>query len=229
MKKTDSPIYNAILSLPLLKGASVARLTDIVGRYKLNFLKFQPGETIVTAGDECKSLIFILSGSICLTANAPREILTVKQTLDAPQVIFPDRLFGRENTYPTTVTALSAVSVLEISKEIYRKMLADDPVFLYNYLNRVCSAAQRNSQPFRNLTDMDNAKRLARWISELTLPGAKDIHIYSESADLADILAPNQPEAWNQAIEQLRSRGLIAYVTRRSFAIPSRTLLHPTE
>ncbi len=220
MKKTESPIYNVLLSLPLIKGVGVDRLTEIVGRYKLNFLKFHPGEVIMKAGEACESLVFILSGCVSILTVYPKNTLTVKQEIDGPTVLFADRLFGLDNTYPSTVTALETVSVLEISKEIYRKMLVADPVFLYNYLNRVCSASQRNAQWLDTLTESDPTARFIARINSLTLPGAKKIEIQSSTGNLKDLLCSGM-----EAIAPLEEQNLIKVCSESQIQIPDRGAL----
>ena len=72
---TTNSMYENLMTLPLFKGISYARLSEIVGNTRLAFLKYLPGEPMLTAGDQCRKLnpfgsesfavksIFSLSGS----------------------------------------------------------------------------------------------------------------------------------------------------------------------
>ncbi|MDE6427691.1 MAG: Crp/Fnr family transcriptional regulator [Muribaculaceae bacterium] len=224
MKKHDSPIYRTILDLPLIKGASSARLTEIAGKYKLHFLKFQPGQTIVTAGTPCDELKFVLTGVVRLTITDPDGLLTVSQTLTAPQVIAPDHLFGRLTQYPATVQAVETTGIMEISKEEYRRMLSSDTVFLFNYLNSVCTTSQRGPRWLTALTSGSPIQRIAYWISSLTQQGSTNIEIRAEKTDLHTVFGIPAP-AWRSATNHLSSAGLIKDVTPHSFHVPSRAPL----
>lgn len=224
MKKHDSPIYRTILDLPLIKGASGARLTEIAGKYRLHFLKFQPGQTIVNAGTPCEELKFVLSGAVRLTSSDTEGLLTVSQTLTAPQVIAPDHLFGRLTQYPATVQAVETTGIMEISKEEYRRMLASDTVFLFNYLNSVCTTSQRGPRWLTALTSGNPTQRIAYWISSLTQQGSTDIEISSEKSDLHTIFGITAA-SWRSATSSLTAERIISDLTPRSLKVPSRAPL----
>ncbi|MDE6535957.1 MAG: Crp/Fnr family transcriptional regulator [Muribaculaceae bacterium] len=224
MKKHDSPIYRTILDLPLIKGASSTRLTEIAGKYKLHFLKFQPGQTIVSAGTPCEELKFVLSGAVRLTSTDPDGMMTVSQTLTAPQVIAPDHLFGRLTQYPATVQAVDTTGIMEISKEEYRRMLSADTVFLFNYLNSVCTTSQRGPRWLTALTSGNPTQRIAYWISSLTQQGSTDIEIRSDKTDLHTIFGISAA-VWRTATSHLSAAGIITDLTPRSMCVPSRAPL----
>lgn len=179
-------IFATMARLPLLKGATQARLSEIVGRLKIHFFKALAGEEIMTAGTPCKSLLFVVSGSVKLRME--HGGFTVEQTLAAPQVIAPDNLFGLSTKYPCTVTALDHVGLMEISKEDYRRMLALDPVFLFNYLNTICAGAQRAQSGLLAIAGGSAPERLAYWVTTLTQPDATDIVISSTGRELHQML-----------------------------------------
>ena len=213
-------IFDTLLQLPLLRGASKMRLSEIVGRFKLHFLKFTPGETVVVPGQECTSMMFLLNGSVRLTAQSADGELRVSQTLQAPQVISPDHLFGLMTQYPARVTAVDTVGIMEISKEEYRRMLAMDHVFLFNYLNAVCSLSQRSASGLLSIAAGSQTERLAYWLTTLTQPGATDIELTSDSRDLHQVLGMTAA-ALRTAAEHLG----VALPDARTLRAPSRPTL----
>lgn len=120
-----------------MSGASVARIRDVAGRLRLNFRKVAAGDTVVAAGEQSVALVCVLSGSVEYRKGSSRV------ASEGPQMVFPEALFGLDTRYPRTVAATSEVSVLEIPKDDFRKLLGLDPVFMLNYLNAVCTRAQR--------------------------------------------------------------------------------------
>ena len=135
-QKSES-IYSLLQQLPIMSGASVARIRDVAGRLRLNFRKVAEGDTVVAAGEQSVGLLCVLSGAVECRKGAS----TVAS--EGPQMLFPETLFGLDTRYPRSVVASSEVSVLEIPKDEFRKLLGLDPVFMLNYLNAVCTRAQR--------------------------------------------------------------------------------------
>lgn len=193
--------------LPLLKGASQARLEEVVGRMKLHFFKGAEGENVINTGQTCASLVFVLSGSVRLTLAAGDGEFEVSQTLAAPQLISPDCLFGYDTTYPCRVEALTAASFMEINKEDFRRMLAMDPVFLFNYLNTVCTGAQRGRHGLMSIAAGSATERLAYWVATLTQPGATDIVIRSTGRELHSVLGISAA-GMRTAVERLAPRAV---------------------
>jgi|GEM_PF-1626322 len=169
-------MFEILAELPLLRGASPSRLSEVCGQMKIRFSKVAPDEEICRVGAECDGLIFILSGSVRL--ENPMENFSLEQTLEAPQVIAPENLFGLSTTFPCTVKAISAVSYMMISKEDYRRMLSMDSVFLLNYLNTLSAQSQRRRSGVFAIADAVNTQeRVSHWIEAMVRPGAKDVVI----------------------------------------------------
>lgn len=55
-------MYEILMELPLFKGVSRYKLSEIVGTTKFHFLKYLADETVVNAGDPCTHIVFIISG-----------------------------------------------------------------------------------------------------------------------------------------------------------------------
>ena len=47
-------MYEILMELPLFKGVSRYKLSEIVGTTKFHFLKYLADETVVNAGDPCE-------------------------------------------------------------------------------------------------------------------------------------------------------------------------------
>lgn len=193
-KLRNSSIYSTLLQLPLLNGASLARLTDVAGRLKLHFFKATDGMAIVKEGDACTSLIFVLSGSVRVVSSTGGGAFEAAQTLEAPQVISPDCLFGLDTNYTCNVKAAGTAGLMEIDKEGFRRMLDWDPVFLFNYLNVVCTASQRSRNGLMSIAGGTPVERLAYWTTTLTQPGAKDIVLKSQGRPIHEVIGVSASE-----------------------------------
>lgn len=203
-------MFEKLMELPLFRGASHTSISEIVGKIKLNFLKYPAGEAIIRAGEPCTHLTFIMSGHVRVNTVNANQRFAVGATLHAPAVLSPDFLFGRFTTYPSTITALNYVSVLKISKADYLNILKIDPVFLFNYLNTLSANAQKAQHGILMLTTGEIDERIAFWIAALTQPGSADIVLTCRKRDLCSLFGV-QRSVFDAGLESMKERGLIDY------------------
>ncbi len=182
MKLRQLSIFSKLSSLPLFHGVSLTHLQTMVEKTPLHFDRVPAHSYLNNAGDCCCSLRYVLCGSVRLTQLG--SLITVSQTLTAPQVLGAEYLFGLSNFYPWSVKAVTEVSTLEVSKEEYRRLFDLDPVFLLNYLNYTCSGAQRGPQMLMAAEGNSAAQKLAYWLNMMVRPDATDIELQSRDVDL---------------------------------------------
>ncbi len=177
-------MFDILTELPLFRGVTHERIAATVGMAKFHFLKFAPGETIAQAGEACSHIKFIIAGSVTITIANSDDRFRISQTLEAPDVISPDFLFGSSTIYPGTVVAKTEVSIVQITKNDYMKVLASDHIFMFNFLNYLSMNAQKCIEGVLAMTNGSIEERLAMWVVALTQPTAKDIAITCKNRDL---------------------------------------------
>lgn len=216
-------MFDTLMELPLFKGVSQERMSKTVGSCKFHFLKYLPGNVIFRAGEACNDVAFIISGSVRITIAGTDGRFSISQTIDAPDVISPDFLFGRRTTYPGTVETVDTVSILRINKNDYINILNSDTVFLYNYLNLLSVNAQKAVDGILAVSNGDIAERIAYWVSALTQPRSHDIELQCTRRDLTGLF--NVPRtALKAALDEMRERHLIEY-TPTSIKVIDRSAL----
>ncbi len=213
-------MYEVLMELPLFKGVSYAKLSEIVGCTKFHFLKYLKGEKIVNAGDVCTHIKFVISGSARISITNSDGRFRVSQTLNRPAVIAPDCLFGRATAYPCAATALESTGILQISKMDYVKLLNSDAVFLFNYLNMLSVNAQKAVYGVLALTTGTQEERIALWIVALTQRGGEDITLTCRQRDLYSLFGV-QRSSFISTLESMKAKGLIDY-TQNEIYIKSR-------
>lgn len=203
-------IYDTLMDLPLLKGCSRYKLSEIVGNTKFHFLKYLDGETIVSAGSSCAHVIFILSGKARISIANSNDRFRVSSTLEGPNVISPEFLFGKATHFPGSVTAIDTVSVLQISKSDYIKILNSDETFLFNALNMLSVKAQNSMDGILAITSGKLAERIAYWVMSLTQQGATDIVLTARQRDLYALFGV-QRSSFFATLDEMKEMGLIDY------------------
>lgn len=200
-------MFNTLIELPLFRGVSHERMSEIVGMSRFHFVKYQRGDTILHAGDACTHLLFILSGQVRMTVLSADGSMQARQTLTAPDMIAPDFLFGRVTRYPGTATALETVNIMEVSKADYLQILNHDEIFLFNYLNYLASRAQVCFGGAMTPAGETAAKRIAWLTLALTQPGATDITLTFSD----DSLKPGE----DRTLETLKEEGQIDFTDNK--------------
>lgn len=203
-------MFEILMELPLFRGVTRERIARTVGEAKFHFLKYPEGETIVKAGDTCRHITFVISGSVrCTVVNANGRF-AVGQTLKAPAVIYPDFLFGRATEFPGTVTALEPTGILQISKADYMKILYSDEVFMFNFLNTLSVNAQKSVKGIMSLTTGEIDERIAFWIIALTQPGGTDIRLTCRRRDLCSLFGV-QRSVFDATLEKMKESDLLDF------------------
>lgn len=205
-------MYEILMALPLFHGVSYSKLSEVVGSTKFHFLKYLDGEKIVDVGQPCTHIKFVISGSARVTVVNSDGRFGVSQTLSAPDVIAPDFLFGRTTIYPLTAVAKGPTGIMQIAKTDYVKLLASDPVFLFNYLNVLSVNAQKAVNGVLALTTGSLEERIAFWIIALSQSSGTDIVLTCKQRDLYSLFGV-QRSSFIATLEGMKSRGLIDYTS----------------
>lgn len=205
-------IYEMLSSLPLFGGVTKEKMNKMAGSTKFHFLKFLPGQQFINAGDKCQGIECVISGSVKLAITNRDGRFMVEQTLHAPDVIAPEFVFGRSTVYPCTVTAVEPTGILRIDKTEYVRILNSDPIFLYNYLNRLSMNAQKAIDGVLAVATGSLEERIAFWIVAMTQVGATDVRLVCRQRDLYALFGV-QRSSFIATLDDMKSRGLLNYTS----------------
>lgn len=214
-------MFDTFMELPLFCGVGHERMAEIIGKARLHFLKFEPGSTIINAGEPCDHVAFIISGAVRVNLSKADGILATHYTLSSPDVLSPEFLFGRATNYPSTITALDTVSILRISKQDYIKILKSDKVYLFNLLNLLSTNSQKAFEGIMAIASGKIRERIALWITALTPLRATDIVLRSLGTDLSTAFGVQHSEM-SSTLEAMKADGLIKAYTETKIAINDR-------
>lgn len=62
-------MYDVLLQLPIFQGVSRNKISELIEKMKFHFLKYPDGEKIVTSGEECNHLKFLILGRNSLRSD----------------------------------------------------------------------------------------------------------------------------------------------------------------
>lgn len=199
-------MYDVLLQLPIFQGVSRNKISELIEKMKFHFLKYPDGEKIVTSGEECNHLKFLISGEIRSELITQNEKMRITELIQAPNVIAPDHLFGRDTYFPANLYAVGTVGIMQIEKSSVIQMLQEEPIFLINLLNIL----SRRSQKALALSSNDLKERLAFWVLSLTQQKSVDIRIICKQKDLYAFFGV-QRSVFLSTLDELKEDGIIDY------------------
>ncbi len=139
-------IYDQLLQFPLFQGMSHDDLEIVAGHIRFGFTKVSAGKRIITAGDPCSQLYFVIGGSVKVERFSDDGRFSVLEHMSAPYVIQQEAIFGYYQRFTRNVSAQSDVSLLTIDKEEVQRLLEDFLVFRLNMVNHLATQTQKLSQ-----------------------------------------------------------------------------------
>lgn len=206
----NDSMLEALTRLPLFQGVSLERMGATVGASRFHFLKYNPGTEIAHEGEMCTHVKFVISGSTRIMISNTDGRFRIAQTIEGPDVLCPDFLFGSSTLYPGTITAETVVSIVQISKIDYLNILASDKIFMFNLLNYLSRNAQKCVEGVLAMTTGSIEERLAMWIIAMTQPSAKNIEIICKQRDMYSIFGV-QRASFIAALDRMAEAGAIKY------------------
>jgi len=201
-------IFDKLLHLPLFQGVSQQRLQEVIEKVPFHFLKFRKDEKIISCGDDCTHVRFVVSGRVRLEYESKVLKFKISHELSAPEVIAPDYLFGLDTCYPFNVKALEECGILQLAKQDYVAMLNTDNVFLFNILNYLSRNSQTRKTQLLNVGNASVQERMMMLVSAFTSQRAQNIIMRFRQRDFCRLLGARRP-ALVSAINYLEENGWI--------------------
>ena len=210
MEPEETGIYQLMMNLPLFNGAGFNKMSEILAFSHFTFKRHEHGDVIIRTGEVCDSIIFILKGRVRSTITTNDARVAVSQTLQAPDILSPDFLFGLNTESPATVVADGYAATAWLGKSDYLRILNTDNIFLFNFLNRLSKDAQKAIDGLLSLNGGSIEQRLAFWISALTDPSGIDIVMEGKNREVYTMFGA-QRSVFIQSMQNLEQQGLISY------------------
>lgn len=216
-------MFETLMQIPIFHGVSYSKLAEILGKHKFHFLKFNDGDTIINAGDNCTHISTIVSGKVKITTESQDKNFIVRQILEAPESIAPEFLFGKTTKYPATIEAINKCGIMQIEKKDYIEILNSDSIFLFNFLNILSMNAQLSTDGVLALSSGELSKRIAFWILSLTERNGKNIIVESKQNGLNKSFGVS-PQQLYETLDIMKAADILDY-TKSSIKIFDRRSL----
>lgn len=215
----ELPMYDTLLSLPLFQGMSQTDFNSLLQKIRLDFVRYAQGDVIIGKGDHCRSLAFLINGTVESSRSGMDGRFTFMESIDSPSLIEPYSMFGRAGLYQRTYTAASACSFLMVDKQYIYTELGKYNICRMNLLNILSGRAQQLDNYIWSIDGQSLRGRIIRFIQGLSdiQNGAKRLNI--KMNDLATVMDATRLNVSHE-LNALEAEGLIS-LRRKEIYIPA--------
>ena len=211
--------YEQLASLPLFLGIDGTTLSRIYETINPVIAPMRKGGNIITTGEECRSLVFLLEGNIDASATFGKNRFTISETIRAVAVIEPQCLFGLHTTYTRNYSAATGGYYLRLPKTVIVRQMMENDVFRFNFTNMLSSQAQETFRRLRHLPSSTIESRMAEFFARQSLRPTGRKLIKCKMTDLAECLCETRLNV-SRTLHDLEGRELLAF-TRGIIEIPA--------
>lgn len=213
-----------LLQTPIFQGVSKANLTTHLEKYNIEFLKFEPGDAIISQGDDATHVKFLISGRCVKTTTNKAQSFRVKEYFDAPYLIAGNYIFGMETRSILDIAADTNVGVMQIAKEDFLEILRKDTIFTINYLNFLSLYSQSMYNTLLTSSSGDEVERFIVWALLMTRKKSAEIVFEVTIEKLAGLLGYSA-EKLTEVLEQLKASDVLEYSENEIRIVDRRRLL----
>ena len=212
-------IFEKLLMLPLFQGMSSSEITSVAGKTKFAFHRVAKGKKVVSEGDPCQNLLFLLEGSLQVTSRADDNSYSMVEELAAPDVIQPERIFGLTQRYSKTFVALTECRLVSVSKAEMLRLSEEHMIFQLNLLNIISTQSQRiTHQPWR-VHPQGIRNKIIRFVETHSMRPAGEKTLYIKMETLATLIAESRLNV-SRELNAMQHEGLIS-ITRGIIRVPA--------
>jgi CRP-like cAMP-binding protein len=209
---------------PIFRGISADQLQILFREIHFQVKSYRKNDLIVNGGDVCDRLLIIQIGSV-KAEMMDYSGKTIKiEDLSAPWPLATAFLFGKENRFPVTVSAITDVEMISIPKAEFVKLLQLNVLILNNYLNTISTRAQFLSQKLKFLSFKTIKQKIAHYLLEMAGDRLQTVEIQQSQSQLAEMFGVTRPSL-ARTLGEMCQEGLIQ-TDRRCIKILDKTLMN---
>ena len=214
--------FQRLQLLPLFQGSSREELLRMLERAKFNFISVEPQEIILHQGAAATQLIYVLNGKIQSQRTFSAD-LEVSEYREGPHLFQPENLFGASPLWRHTLTAVTDVQLLMISKQDLMVHLMDFWTFRMAFMNYLCRLTETNQSKLAPRSSITLQSAFIDYVQQLVITpsGHKELKIGMKQ--LALQLSTSRL-SMSKCLNHLQQLGVLK-LGRKSIVIPDNNRL----
>lgn len=201
--------YTLLKECPVFEGISENDIRLVFEQVHFQVKIYKKNEIIALAGEVVENLYIVLSG-IVKGEMIDYSGKTIKiEDVEAPHPLATAFLFGKENKFPVTVTALNEVELLSIPVSQFLDLLRKNSQVLKNYLNNISSRSQFLSRKLHFLSFKTIKGKMAHFLLQQAGTKFHSIELKSTQRQLAELFGVTRPSL-ARVISEMQNEKLIS-------------------
>lgn len=202
-------IYAKLLRLPFFQGIDRDVLEAMASKIRFDFQKYDEGAWIARENDRCATLTLVMTGSVEAEAISADHSYSLREQIDAPCAIEPERIFGLRQHLARGYRATTPCNVLRLQKDDVLRLCAQSLVFELNVLNTISTSAQRAGSAFWRTPPTTIPRKIATFVAHRSLRPAGPKTLSIRLTDLGSAIGESRLNV-SRSLHGLEAQGLVA-------------------
>lgn len=202
-------IYAKLLRLPFFQGIDRDELEAMASKIRFDFQKYDEGAWIARENDRCATLTLVMTGSVEAEAISADHSYSLREQIDAPCAIEPERIFGLRQHLARGYRATTPCNVLRLQKVDVLRLCAQSLVFELNVLNTISTSAQRAGSAFWRTPPTTIPRKIATFVAHRSLRPAGPKTLSIRLTDLGSAIGESRLNV-SRSLHGLETQGLVA-------------------
>lgn len=199
--------FSILLKSPLFSGMYEEEIKSIFKTTHYRIKSYSPGEIVSISGDPVNSFLMVIEGVVKGEMMDFTGRVIKIEDIHAPGALASAFLFGKNNSFPVTVTAVDHTAVIIIDKADFVLLLRKNEKVLLNFLDMISNRSQFLSEKIKFLNFRTIKGKLAQFF--LQKAGQKSEFILDiTQTDLADFFGVARPSI-ARVIREMEEMGLV--------------------
>lgn len=193
---------------PLFKGIDYEEISQLLNQIQYQIKKYEKDNMIAQSGDECRSLMIMLKGSVKGEMIDYSGKAIKIEDIEPPKPLAIAFLFGENNTCPVNIVANNSVEILHLPKASVIALMQLSSTVLSNIMNIISSKTQFLSDKIRFLSFQTIRGKIAHFLLQQAGPVDGEIMLSKSQEELANMFGVTRPSL-GRAIRELHNEGII--------------------
>lgn len=202
-------IYAKLLRLPFFQSIDRDELEAMASKIRFDFQKYDEGAWIARENDRCATLTLVMTGSVEAEAISADHSYSLRELIDAPCAIEPERIFGLRQHLARGYRATTPCNVLRLQKDDVLRLCAQSLVFELNVLNTISTSAQRAGSAFWRTPPTTIPRKIATFVAHRSLRPAGPKTLSIRLTDLGSAIGESRLNV-SRSLHGLEAQGLVA-------------------
>lgn len=202
-------IYAKLLRLPFFQGIDRDELEAMASKIRFDFQKYDEGAWIARENDRCATLTLVMTGSVEAEAISADHSYSLREQIDAPCAIEPERIFGLRQHLARGYRATTPCNVFRLQKDDVLRLCAQSLVFELNVLNTISTSAQRAGSAFWRTPPTTIPRKIATFVAHRSLRPAGPKTLSIRLTDLGSAIGESRLNV-SRSLHGLEAQGLVA-------------------